>query len=219
MIRSGLWVSWERPQKWCAIITCHLLSLWLLTVDSTLNTWRSLALSSFSFFYSFPFHTPDQVAYWSRIRLPVQETEAQCLGQEDPLEEEIATHSSLLAWNIPWTQERGGLQSMGLQRVRNDWAHIHGSLWWNVEWAHFCGLFYSFNFLLEFIAALPCYISFCCTGKWIGYSHTHRSPLLLDFLPIQVATERGVDFPVLYSRISLVIYFMQSINNVWASQW
>ena len=40
------------------------------------------------------------------------------LGQEDPLEEELATHSSILAWKIPWTEEPGGIQSMGLQRVR-----------------------------------------------------------------------------------------------------
>jgi len=39
------------------------------------------------------------------------------LGWEDPLEEEVATHSSILAWKIPWTEEPGGLQSMGLQRV------------------------------------------------------------------------------------------------------
>ena len=39
------------------------------------------------------------------------------LGQEDPLEKEMATHSSILAWKIPWTEEPGGLQSMGLQRV------------------------------------------------------------------------------------------------------
>ena len=39
------------------------------------------------------------------------------LGQEDPQEEEMATHSSILAWKIPWTEEPGGLQSMGLQRV------------------------------------------------------------------------------------------------------
>ena len=50
----------------------------------------------------------------------MQETEVQCLGQEDPLEEEIATHSSLLAWRIPETEELGGLQSMGLRRVRHD---------------------------------------------------------------------------------------------------
>ena len=43
------------------------------------------------------------------------------LGQEDPLEKEMATHSSILAWRIPWTEEPGKLQSMGLQRVRHDW--------------------------------------------------------------------------------------------------
>ena len=47
----------------------------------------------------------------------------QSLGQEDLLEEEIATHSSILAWEIPWTEEPGGLQSTGLQRVRHDGAH------------------------------------------------------------------------------------------------
>ena len=43
--------------------------------------------------------------------------EVQSPGQEDPLEKEMATHSSILAWRIPWTEEPGGLQSMGLQRV------------------------------------------------------------------------------------------------------
>ena len=42
------------------------------------------------------------------------------LGWEDPLEERMATHSSILAWKIPWTEEPGELQSMGLQRVRHD---------------------------------------------------------------------------------------------------
>ena len=45
----------------------------------------------------------------------VQETRVQSLGQEDPLEKEMANHSSILAWRIPWTEEPGGLQSMGLQ--------------------------------------------------------------------------------------------------------
>ena len=44
------------------------------------------------------------------------------LGREDPLEKEMATHSSILAWRIPWTEEPGGLQSTGLQRVRHDRA-------------------------------------------------------------------------------------------------
>ena len=44
----------------------------------------------------------------------------QSLGQEDPLKEGIAIHSSILVWRIPWTEELGGLQSMGLQRVSQD---------------------------------------------------------------------------------------------------
>ena len=54
-------------------------------------------------------------------RLPAgRETRFQFLGQEDTLEKEMATHSSTLGWKIPWTEEPGGLQSMGLQRVRQD---------------------------------------------------------------------------------------------------
>ena len=50
----------------------------------------------------------------------IQETQVLSLGQEDPLEEEMATHSSVLAWEISWTEEPGGLQSMGSQRVRHN---------------------------------------------------------------------------------------------------
>ena len=56
----------------------------------------------------------------------MQETRIQSLDGEDPLEEEITTHSSILAWEIPWTEEPGGLQSVGSQRVRHDWAHTQG---------------------------------------------------------------------------------------------
>ena len=57
----------------------------------------------------------------------MQETWVWSLGQEDPLEKEMATHSSTLAWIIPWMEESGGLQSMGSQRVRNDWATKHSN--------------------------------------------------------------------------------------------
>ena len=50
----------------------------------------------------------------------VQETQVQSLGRKDPLEKDMATHSSILAWRIPWTEEPGGLQSMGLQTVEHD---------------------------------------------------------------------------------------------------
>ena len=57
-------------------------------------------------------------------RLPtMRETQVQSLGQEDPLEKEMATHSSTLAWKIPWTEEHSRLLlSTGLQRIRHDWA-------------------------------------------------------------------------------------------------
>ena len=58
--------------------------------------------------------------------LPMQETQEMCvwsLGQEKPLKKEMATCSSILAWKIPWTEEPGRKQSMGLQRIRHDWAH------------------------------------------------------------------------------------------------
>ena len=50
----------------------------------------------------------------------MRETRVQSLGQEDPLEKEMTTHSSILAWKIPWTEEPGRLQSMGSQRVGHD---------------------------------------------------------------------------------------------------
>ena len=58
----------------------------------------------------------------------VWETRVRSLGREDTMEKEMATHSSVLAWKIPWTEEPGGRQSMGLQRVGHDWAtlpHLH----------------------------------------------------------------------------------------------
>ena len=63
---------------------------------------------------------------WLKTRLPMQdtqETQVQSLGEEDPLEKETATHSSILAWRIPWTGEPGRLQSMGSQRVRHTCLH------------------------------------------------------------------------------------------------
>ena len=54
-----------------------------------------------------------------------QEKQVQPLGQENPLEKKMATHSSILVWKIPWTEEPGGLQSMGSQRVRHTWVCIH----------------------------------------------------------------------------------------------
>ena len=59
------------------------------------------------------------VAQWVKHLPPMRETWVRSLGWEDPLEKEMATHSSILAWRIPWTEEPGRLQSMGSQRVRH----------------------------------------------------------------------------------------------------
>ena len=55
------------------------------------------------------------MAQWSRIHLPMQETQIQSMGREDPVEKEMATHFSILAWEIPWTEEPSRLQSVELQ--------------------------------------------------------------------------------------------------------
>ena len=60
----------------------------------------------------------------------MQEMQVQSLGWEDSQEKEMATHSSILAWEIPWTEEPGGLQSMESQIVRHDGATEHEELKW-----------------------------------------------------------------------------------------
>ena len=77
------------------------------------------------------------LAYWASLVTPMersppamQETRVRSLGWEDPLEKGLATHTSILAWGIPWIEEPGGLQSLGLQRVGHSsiLTHTHTSL-------------------------------------------------------------------------------------------
>ena len=56
------------------------------------------------------------------MQLLMQETQVWSQGQEDPLEKEMAIHFNILAWEIPWTEEPGGIQSTGLQKIRHDLA-------------------------------------------------------------------------------------------------
>ena len=117
----------------------YLLLRWpeFFPVLGTLQSWlRYLLVLAFFLSFLFSCHTfPSLVC--SKVRLSTgaflvaqmvknlpsrQETQVQSLGWEDPLEEEMATHSRILAWRIPWTKEPDGLQSMGSQRVRHDWA-------------------------------------------------------------------------------------------------
>ena len=64
----------------------------------------------------------------------MQETPVQSLGWEDPLEKEMATHSNILAWRTPWTEEPGRLQSTGSQRVGHDWATSLSLPWDGLPW-------------------------------------------------------------------------------------
>ena len=75
---------------------------------------------------------PDLMVAYSVKNLPaVWETWVWSVDWEDPLEKNMATHFSILAWRIPWTEEPGGLQSVGSQRVRHDWATKHGEGNWD----------------------------------------------------------------------------------------
>ena len=71
--------------------------------------------------------TPSPMAQIVKNLPEMWETWFQFLGWEDPLEESMATHSSILAWRIPWTEEPDRLQSIGLQRVKHDWVTKHST--------------------------------------------------------------------------------------------
>ena len=83
---------------------------------SKFKTNYELGVDELSFYRR---HT-SQVAQRVKNLLEMQEAQIRSLGQEDLLEKEVPTHSSLLAWRIPWTEEPDGLQSMGSQRVGDD---------------------------------------------------------------------------------------------------
>ena len=76
-----------------------------------------------------------------------QEMGTQSLGQEDPLEECMETHSSIIAWRIPWAEEPGALWSIGLQRVRHNWSDFKSSSK-NCMWAYMWNLKYDTNELI-----------------------------------------------------------------------
>ena len=94
------------------------------SVDPWGSTGSKLLCIILSKIYICPFHCyrTSLVAQMVKCLPTMQETRVQSLGQEDRLEKEMATHSSVLAWKTPWMEEPGRLQSMGWQRVGHDWA-------------------------------------------------------------------------------------------------
>ena len=98
------------------------------------------------------------------------ETLVWSLGREGPLEKEMATHSSILAWRIPWMEELDGLQSTGSQRVGHDWATS-----------------------LHFIVGLKCCVNFRHTAKWMLY--TKSCPTLWNPWTVAYQVPLSMGFP------------------------
>ena len=110
----------------------------------------------------------------SRMRIKenlpaMQETWVWFLGWEDPLVKEMATHSSIIAWKSPWTEEPGELQPMGSQRVRHDWAtNTTTTVYFptSYPWVLDCGdATNKKNKTEQIIAHLECVFSWKCSGK------------------------------------------------------
>ena len=120
-IKTQISVSRDRVQLW-TISTTVTIKTQLISVKEVLAYWLN--------YEGFPGGSVVK-------NLPaMQETQVPSLSGEDPLEKGMATHSSILVWRNPWTEEPGGLQSMGSQRVRYNWAtkqtHSEGWLYFNI---------------------------------------------------------------------------------------
>ena len=139
----------------------------------------------------------------------MQETWVQSLGREDPLNEEMATHSSVLAWKIPWTEELGGgLPSMGSQRAGHDWADTHRLIL--TAFPSTCSIsfwdscikipssnrgFVSFAFYISFIS-----FSLLATGLKVIFRYavpSYKSVVIVKYF---------VDYRIWY-RVSLFLFF------------
>ena len=110
-----------------------LLAVYIVSLEKCLFRYVAHPLVGWFIFFLLncksPSYIPGTIYPWASLvaqrlkRLPaMQETWVRSLSWEDPLEKEMATHSSILAWRIPWTEEPCGLQSTGSQRVGHDWA-------------------------------------------------------------------------------------------------
>ena len=140
----------------------------------------------------------------------MQETPIKFPGWEDPLEEGMATHSSILAWKIPWMEEPGRLQSMGSLRVRHDWAtslSLFPFMHWRRKWQP------TPVFLLGESQGRGSLVGCRLWGRTVGHDWSDLAaaaaayiyPLFSDAFPKKSLVYWG-EFPVLWSRFLLVIY-------------
>ena len=115
--------TWSKFPKFSSLticpVRCWLLALWLKLDHFSFKVLISFMYTLESYLHILGIAENDVVwiAMWLRICLPMQETRIWSLSQEDPLEEEMASHSSIPVWEIPWTEEPGGVQSMGSPRI------------------------------------------------------------------------------------------------------
>ena len=123
----SLLCPWNFPGKNTGV-GCHFLfqGIFLTQASKTgllsLLQWQEDSWHCFTW-EVYPYYPKLKLVAQTVKNLPaIRETWVRSLGQEDPLEHGTVTHSSFLAWRIPWTEELGRLQSMGLQRVRHDWV-------------------------------------------------------------------------------------------------
>ena len=138
---------------------------------------------------------------------PMRETRVRSLGWEDPLEKEMATHSSILAWRIPWTEEPGGLQSTGSQRVRHDWMTLLYLLtlpWLKYEklsCRHCCvlvaklcpALYDPMNFSTPGFPVLHCLPEFAQTHvHWVSDAIQPSHPMLPTSLALNLSQHQGL---------------------------
>ena len=112
----GHWDFYKMSSVYRTVNNIKLLGPWWDSRVCSMNIWFCIFFSATSLSWT------SLVAPAIKNLPAMRETQVQSLGREDPLEKAMATHSSILAWRIPWTEEPGRLQSTGLQRVRHDWT-------------------------------------------------------------------------------------------------
>ena len=127
----AMWETWVRSLSWEDPLEKE------IATHSSILAWRITWMEEAGRLQSMGSQKLDTTKWLNWTELVAQmvknppamwETWVRSLGWEDPLEEDMATHSSILAWRIPWTEEPGELQSIGSERVGHDWATFTGSV-------------------------------------------------------------------------------------------
>ena len=135
------------------------------------------------------------VAQMVKNPLAMQETWLQSLGQGDPLEKGMETHSSILAWRIPWTKEPGRLQSMGSQRVGHDWAT-------NITTNNYLAKVWGLLFKILKISPLYCFIIYDRWEILKLFIDTNYIELILDIFRRRVVMIQAlVHFQLFLSKV------------------